>query len=102
MVGCDAGEGEEAEWLELARWLAEAQVRAVTDGAMLALSRAMLPSSAPVVGAGIGTEVIAEVARRLSRPYVGFATLLDASPAVGKLAAQCAPGAALAAMASRA
>ena len=102
MVGRDADEGEDAEWLELARWFAEVQIRAVTDGAMLVLSRAMLPPSAPVVGAGIGTEVIAEVARRLSRPYVGFATLLDASPAVGKLAAQCAPAAALATMASRA
>jgi len=102
MVGRDADEGEDAEWLELARWFAEAQIRAVTDDAMLVLSRAMLPLSAPVVGAGIGSEVIAEVARRLNRPYVGFATLLDASPTVGRLASQCAPAAALAALASRA
>jgi len=102
MLGRDADEGEDAEWLELARWFAEVQIRTVTDGAMLVLSRAMLPPSAPVVGAGIGIEVIAEVARRLSRPYVGFATLLDASPTVGGLATQCAPAAALAALASRA
>ena len=102
MVGRDADEGEDAEWLELARWFAEAQIRAVTDDAMLVVSRAMLPLSAPVVGAGIGSEVIVEVARRLNRPYVGFATLLDASPTVGRLASQCAPAAALAALASRA
>ena len=102
MVGRDADEGEDAEWLELARWFAEAQIRAVTNGAMLVLSHAMLPPSAPVVGAGIGTGVIAEVARRLSRPYVGFGTLLDVSPTVGRLASQCAPAAALATLASRA
>jgi probable H4MPT-linked C1 transfer pathway protein len=102
MVGRDAHDGEDAEWVELARWFAEAQIRAVTDGVMLVLSRTTLPRAAPVVGAGIGTQVIAEVARRLGRPYVGFATLLDASPAVGELASQCAPAAALAALASRA
>ena len=102
MVGRDAEAGEEAEWLELARWFAEAQVQSITDGAMLVLSRTALPISAPVVGAGIGTEVIAEVARRLSRPYLGFASLFDAPPTVGKLASQCAPAAALAVLASRA
>jgi probable H4MPT-linked C1 transfer pathway protein len=102
MVGRDADEGEEAEWLELARWFAEAQVRSISDGAMQVLSRTTLPTGAPVVGAGIGTEVIAEVARRLSRPYLGFATLLDAPPRVSKVASQCAPAAALAVLASRA
>jgi (4-(4-[2-(gamma-L-glutamylamino)ethyl]phenoxymethyl)furan-2-yl)methanamine synthase len=102
MVGRDATDGDDAEWLQLARWFAEVQIRTVTDGAMLVLSRAGLPASAAVVGAGIGTTVIAEVARRLGRTYLPFATLLDASSDVGERASQCAPAAALAVLASRA
>ena len=101
MVGRDASDGDDAEWLALARWFAEAQIRTVTDGAMLVLSRAELPAAAPVVGAGIGTALIAEVARRLGRTYLPFETLLDAVPDVGERASQCAPAAALAVLASR-
>jgi (4-(4-[2-(gamma-L-glutamylamino)ethyl]phenoxymethyl)furan-2-yl)methanamine synthase len=102
MVGRDATDGDDAEWLELARWFAEAQIRAVTDGAMLVLSHARLPATAPIVGAGIGAAVTSEVARRLGRAYLGFGTLLDTPPAIGELASQCAPAAALAVLASRA
>ena len=73
----------------------------ITDGAMLVLSQTELARAAPVVGAGIGTAVVAEVARRLGRGYVGFADLIDAAPQVRERASQCGPAAALAALASQ-
>jgi (4-(4-[2-(gamma-L-glutamylamino)ethyl]phenoxymethyl)furan-2-yl)methanamine synthase len=100
MVGRDAGDAADWQWLELAHWLAEAQMRAIVDGAMLVLSRAKLDAAAPVVGAGIGVAVIAELARRLGRAYLPFDGLLDAAPAVRTRASQCAPAAALAVLAS--
>jgi probable H4MPT-linked C1 transfer pathway protein len=96
MVGADAGDiGDEALWL-LAQWLAEAQMRAVMDAAMLVASAAALPLDAAVVGAGIGAPVLAEIGRRLHRPYAAFDSLIDAVPAACAGASQCAPAAALA------
>src|SRR5262249_56345410 len=42
MVGRDASDASDAQWRELARWFAEAQLRVISDGAMLVLSRAAL------------------------------------------------------------
>lgn len=100
MVGCDAGDADAAAWRTLAAWLAEAQVRAVTDGAMLVLSGRPLPADAPVVGAGIGSAVARELARRLARPYVDFDALLAVTPEARESARHCAPAAALALLGS--
>ena len=102
MVGRDVSDGTDAQWRELAHWVAEAQLRAIGDGAMLALSQTRLPASAPIVGAGIGTALVAEIARRLGREYIAFGTLIDAAPAVRERAGWCAPAASVAALASRA
>ncbi len=101
MVGRDAADASEAQWRVLAAWFAEAQIRRIVDGAMLVLSQAELGPTAPVVGAGIGTAVVEEVARRLQRAYIGFADLIDVAPQVRERAAQCGPAAALAALASQ-
>jgi hypothetical protein len=66
---------------------------------MLVISSAPAAGDAPIVGAGIGTAVIAEVARRLRRPYVAFDTLIDVAPQARAAATQCAPAAALALLA---
>jgi (4-(4-[2-(gamma-L-glutamylamino)ethyl]phenoxymethyl)furan-2-yl)methanamine synthase len=102
MVGRDVADADDAAWTLLARWFAEAQVRAVTDGAMLVLSRGALPADVPVVAAGIGSGVIREVALRLGRKHVGFESVIDAEPAARERASHCAPAAALAALASMA
>ena len=67
---------------------------------MLILSRGELPAGAPVVAAGIGVTLIGEIARRLGRDCVDFATLLDVAPHARARASQCAPAAALALLAS--
>jgi probable H4MPT-linked C1 transfer pathway protein len=99
MVGADTADLDDAAMLAMARWFAEAQLRVVVDAAMLVLSAAALAGDAPVVGAGIGTAVVAEAARRLHRPFVAFDSLIEVAPQARAGAAQCAPAAALALLA---
>jgi (4-(4-[2-(gamma-L-glutamylamino)ethyl]phenoxymethyl)furan-2-yl)methanamine synthase len=96
MIGCEADDGAALEWDGLAAWFAEAQIREIVDAAFLRLSRHDLPAAAPVVAAGIGDSVTAEVARRLRRSCVGFSSAI-AAPAE---AAQCAPAVAVALLAA--
>ncbi len=98
MIGREADEGSSPEWDGLAAWFAEAQIRDIFDGAALRLSRCDLAVGAPVVAAGIGEGVAAEVARRLGRPCIKFFSLI-AAPAE---ASHCAPAVAVAWLAARA
>jgi (4-(4-[2-(gamma-L-glutamylamino)ethyl]phenoxymethyl)furan-2-yl)methanamine synthase len=97
MIGREVDEGASSEWGGLAAWFAEAQIRDITDAALVRLSRNDTPRSAPVVGAGVGEDLAAEVARRLGRPFIGFSSLI-AAPAE---ASHCAPAVAVALIASR-
>jgi probable H4MPT-linked C1 transfer pathway protein len=97
MVGREAEEAAGSEWDGLAAWFAEAQVRAIADAAFLRLSRGDVPMGAPVLAAGIGEGVVAEVARRLRRPCIGFSSVI-AAPAEASL---CAPAVAVALLAAR-
>jgi probable H4MPT-linked C1 transfer pathway protein len=99
MVGRDAGDADPDAWAGLARFLAEMQIRAVHDGAMLVLSAGGIAADAPVVGAGCGEGVLREVARRLGREFRKFDDCLDVVPEARSRASQCAPAAALAALA---
>jgi len=101
MVGADAADLDATAIHALAGWFAEAQLRAIVDAAMLAASAVALPVDAPVVGAGIGTAIVAEAARRLHRPYVAFDGLIDVAPEARAAAVHCAPAAALALLAPR-
>jgi (4-(4-[2-(gamma-L-glutamylamino)ethyl]phenoxymethyl)furan-2-yl)methanamine synthase len=96
IVGREADEAAAAEWEALAAWFAEAQIREIADAAWLRLSRCDLPVAAPVVAAGVGEGIAAEVARRMRRPCVGFSSLIGA-PAE---ASYCAPAVAVALLAA--
>jgi probable H4MPT-linked C1 transfer pathway protein len=96
MIGREAVEADASEWRALARWFAEAQTRDICDAALLRLSRGDVAADAPVVAAGIGEPITAEVARRLGRPWRTFASLIGA-PAE---ASRCAPAAAVAMLAA--
>ena len=100
MVGRDAHDADGQAWERLARWFAESQVRAVTDGAILVLSEGSLPEEAPIVAAGAGVAVLHEVARRLSRACISFENLLDVTSGARAAASISAPAAALAVLAS--
>jgi len=99
MVGRDAADADAAAWTALARWFAEAQFRAILDGALLVLSAGCLPADAPIVGAGIGARLVRTVAQRLGRTHVAFEDLLDVAPQARQQASHCAPAAALAILA---
>ena len=92
MIGREAEEGAASEWNGLAAFLAEAQIRQIADAAALRLSRDDVALDAPVVAAGVGEAMAAEVARRLRRPCVGFSALIE-GPAE---ASHCAPAVAVA------
>ena len=97
MIGREADEASASEWDDLAAWFAEAQIRDITDAAFLRLSRCDVPIAAPVIAAGIGEGVVAEVARRLRRPCVGFSSLIAGAAE----ASHCAPAAAVALLAAK-
>ncbi|HXD14218.1 MAG TPA: hydantoinase/oxoprolinase family protein [Xanthobacteraceae bacterium] len=100
MVGSDAEEAGDATWTLLARWFAEAQLRAIADAAALVMSRGALASGTPIIAAGIGLSVVAEIARRLGCAHATFDTLLDIAPEARAAACHCAPAVALAALSS--
>ncbi|MGA8889117.1 MAG: hydantoinase/oxoprolinase family protein [Pseudolabrys sp.] len=102
IVGRDAEDADPSEWSALARYFVETQIRAITDGGMLVLSRGELPASAPIVVAGIGANLLREVARRLSRECIDFEALIDVSPEAGPTVASVAPAASVAILGSRA
>jgi probable H4MPT-linked C1 transfer pathway protein len=99
MVGCDASDADDMTWLGLAQWFAEAQMRTITDAAMLVMSAYAMTSPA-IVAAGIGGAVIAELARRLQCACMSFDELLDVAPEARLGVCHCAPAAALVWLAS--
>jgi hypothetical protein len=59
ILGSDAADEDNKSWDLLARWFAEAQIRAITNAAMLVMSRCVTTSAIPVIAAGMGTGVVA-------------------------------------------
>src|SRR5215471_3945718 len=100
MLGSDAANADSKTWDLLARWFAEAQIRAIADAVMLVMSTCIATSAAPVIAAGIGVGVVAEVARRLELSWERFDELLDVAPEAREAVSHCAPAAALTALAS--
>jgi probable H4MPT-linked C1 transfer pathway protein len=100
MVGRDADELDDAAWFDLAKWFAEQQLRDIVDASTQALSGVRLESNAPVIAAGVGGELLREFSRRLGRPHVHFGDVVGAAPSAREAAAQFAPAAAIAVLAS--
>jgi uncharacterized hydantoinase/oxoprolinase family protein len=100
MLGSDAANADSKTWDLLARWFAEAQIRAIVDAVMLVRSSCMATSAAPVIAAGIGVGIVAEVSRRLGVPLERFDELLEVIPEARDAVSHCAPAAALTALAS--
>lgn len=96
MLGADLADADDAAWLDVAGWLATAQLRRIEDAIRLCLSRAPLPKAAPLVGAGCGRALLPELGRALGRPVLDIAELLPATPHAAAMAATCAPAAAVA------
>jgi probable H4MPT-linked C1 transfer pathway protein len=96
MLGADLADGSPADWHRLAAVLARAQQRRIEDAMALQLSRGLLADAAAVIGAGCGRFLVAELARRLGRPYRDFAQLVRAEDSARDWVANCAPAVAVA------
>ncbi|MGX7703329.1 hydantoinase/oxoprolinase family protein [Methylobacterium sp. Gmos1] len=97
MIGRDRHEGSGEDWVRLAGFFAEAQLRLLHDAAGLILSRGELPDAAPVVICGAGRFVAARLAGRLERQSEDLADLLSArlAPEAAAFASTCGPAVAV-------
>jgi probable H4MPT-linked C1 transfer pathway protein len=81
MVGRDAADASEDAWLALALWWKERQLRELQAQLARACTGAGLPRDAPVIGAGCGAFLAAQLARRAQRPFLRFAEVALPAPA---------------------
>lgn len=102
MIGRDHAEGSAGEWRALAGHFAERQLRTLHDAAALLLSRADMPTDAPLVVCGAGRFLAERLARRLGRDAVALTDLIAAHlPADGtEWASTCGPAVAVALLGS--
>jgi uncharacterized hydantoinase/oxoprolinase family protein len=96
MIGRDAHDAREAEWIELARTFREVQVRLIAEGAREVLAASGLSSDAPVIAAGCGDFLVREIVRRLQRTCLDIDRLLEVVGPVAHWARTCAPSVAVA------
>lgn len=103
MVGRDAADAGEADWLALANCWKDAQLNELQGQLDLVCAQAGLAAEAPVVGAGCGAFLAAHLARRMRRPFLRYADVaLPARPSDATLAAWadvCAPAVSVALLA---
>ncbi len=101
MVGLDAPDGSDRDWLEFAQaWRAE-QVAEIAGQLERVLAAGDLPASAPLVSAGCGDFLVRHLAATLRRPCLAYATQVaqiapDAPPGTAGWAQVCAPSVAVA------
>lgn len=103
MIGMDAGAAPESVWCRLAEVFIRRQTSLIETALDRVLSGSDLPAGAPVIGAGTGRFLAAEIARRFQRPYRDFGdTIAAANPRLRALASDIAPAVAVALLLSRA
>jgi hypothetical protein len=100
MLGRDDSEAELGKWVALARYFADCQLAEIEHAARGLAERDALRQSAPVIGAGCGRFVAKALAKRLGRPYLDFAEIIDAAPDAREMAARCASAVAVALLAA--
>ncbi len=100
-IGYDAKDVSPSALTQLARYFAETQLRAITDGVHLILSYAEIDAKAPIIGAGAGRFLVKRLAERLARAYVDFDVMIPALPEIREKAADCAPACAVALLAAQ-
>jgi probable H4MPT-linked C1 transfer pathway protein len=101
LAGRDAAELSDGQWRNFADFLARAQMRLIEDQIALLRSRAAAARDALIVGAGVGRELVASLARAQNRTYRDFDDFLAAAPEAKSAASDCAPAAAIALLLSK-
>jgi probable H4MPT-linked C1 transfer pathway protein len=87
MVGRDVDDAPLLAWQALAHFIASAQLQDIS--AAVQTVAASLASATPIVGAGVGRQIVRQVAHKSARPYVDFAELVQGD--ASDWAAVCAP-----------
>jgi probable H4MPT-linked C1 transfer pathway protein len=101
MLGCDADDASACEWLALAGWWKDAQLREIQWHLGRVCARAGLPPEAAVIGAGSGSFLAAQLAAATGRPFLRYAdvALPSADAALAAWADVCAPAVSVALLA---
>ena len=91
MIGHDAEDADISAWVALAHAIKQAQLDTLRQAALRQLSRLdfsnqkiLLESSAPIIGIGVGVEVIKTLAQQLNRPFINAKDMIIASSLVTK------------------
>lgn len=96
MLGKDFELEQFNDWLKVAQWLSQQQMSRIQQAIERVLSNARLPTTAPIVGAGVGSFLVKRVASRLNRAYFDFSDFVDGLKYEKVWAAYCAPAYAVA------
>ena len=98
-IGRDAEMAPLASWRRLAAWLARAHATRIDDACARLLSRSGLAAHAPVVLAGAGRFLAADLASLDGRRRIEFGSLACVQPAEQDRASECAPAVAVSCLA---
>lgn len=96
MLGRDFDVATLADWQGLAAWLAGVQLRRIGHSFAELWSREQLPDDAPVVAAGVGRFLVADLAARRGRRWLDFGSLVPSASGVNGRVSDCAPAVAVA------
>jgi (4-(4-[2-(gamma-L-glutamylamino)ethyl]phenoxymethyl)furan-2-yl)methanamine synthase len=69
LIGLDARDATDADWLALAQQFRAAQLAELALNARRVIATADLPAAAPLIAAGAGAFLVAELAQTLGRPW---------------------------------
>lgn len=101
MLGRDVESAGLDAWRRLAGHLVDLQRERIAGACAHSLARGLLNARAPLIGAGCGRFMVAELARRFGRDYVDFAALVDSDSGTSGWVGTCAPAVAVACLAAR-
>lgn len=96
MLGMDAADASDIEWQMVAGWFMQSQMRRIEDAVRLVGSRQPASVASPVVAAGVGATIVAQIAQRLDRPSISFDKVIGIDTKQACWASACAPAAAVA------
>jgi probable H4MPT-linked C1 transfer pathway protein len=100
MIGHDAHDASDLEWLQFARRWRALQLREIGANLLRVVAAHPALAAAPLVGAGCGRFLVAALARDEARGYIEFGALAGVPEACAAWAATCAPSVAVALLAA--
>ena len=102
MVGHDVQDADLTTWKTLAHAFKQAQLDTLKQAALRQISRGLFDPLAPIIAAGVGSNVVKELARQLNRKFYDVSTIISAdSDADKSWACVCFPAYSLAKLALR-